>query len=82
MASPIIHLADMREGGGRERERERERGRFALVDTSTTCLFMPCMAEDSPGVPVIWIGVLLEAILCPLQSTIHMYALKAFTTCI
>ena len=53
MASPIIHLADMREGGGRERERERERGRFALVDTSTTCLFMPCMAEDSPGVPVI-----------------------------
>ena len=26
---------------------------FALVDTSTTCLFMPCMPEDSPGIPVI-----------------------------
>ena len=32
---------------------EGEREIFALVDTSTTCLFMPCMPEDSPGIPVI-----------------------------
>ena len=44
-----------------------------LVDISTTCRFMPCIAEDSPGVPVIWIGVSMFMPCNPSSIVIRIY---------